>query len=410
MTAGVTAVSADDLGSIRFNYIHEDVAISIYKVASSTGELYGDFAEYSVSLYDEGAANALAAYAERDNIAAEHTINTNSSYIANFENVADGIYLVVGESFTEGNLKYNIMPSLVLIDGNDVDITGKYETVEISSGGGSDTTEIGVMKVWSGSTGESEATVQLLKDGDVYEEVTLSKDNSWRYTWSGLSDKYTWTVAEKDVPANYNVSIEKDGDVYIIINTYSSDGGGGSSEETTENTTEAFAETTTKKSSSGGGGGGLIVNGTTESTTEAETETTTASDKNEKKTETVTEEDVEVTTRQGSGISNLPEDDDSDDSKDDSESVNKNTNPDSDSNVIDKPITPGEAGEPNQKEPNAQSENNADEPNQTPGEMLPQTGQLWYPVPILAFAGILCIIFGLRERYLESLYEKNSIE
>ncbi len=32
------------------------------------------------------------------------------------------------------------------------------------------------------------------------------------------------------------------------------------------------------------------------------------------------------------------------------------------------------------------------------GTKIPQTGQLWWPVPVLAFAGLVSLIIGLRRR------------
>lgn len=64
-----------------------------------------------------------------------------------------------------------------------------------------------------------EIIVQLLRDGKVYDMVTLNKDNNWRYTWSGLGSSYTWTVVEKE-NSGYTVQVERDGITFVITNTY----------------------------------------------------------------------------------------------------------------------------------------------------------------------------------------------
>ena len=38
----------------------------------------------------------------------------------------------------------------------------------------------------------SEVTVTLLKNQKVYETVTLSAANNWRYSWTGISAEYQW--------------------------------------------------------------------------------------------------------------------------------------------------------------------------------------------------------------------------
>ena len=46
--------------------------------------------------------------------------------------------------------------------------------------------------------------------------MTLSENNNWRYTWSGLKDGYTWTVEEVDVPDGYVSEASRVGNRWII--------------------------------------------------------------------------------------------------------------------------------------------------------------------------------------------------
>lgn len=393
-------ISANEKATINYNYIQKDVNISIYKVASNDGTLCGNFADYQVSVFDKGSAQTLASYAERDNISADSSVKTDSKYTASFRNVDDGIYLITGESTTVGKYKYKIMPSVIKVSGKDVNITAKYEVTDFS-GGDDEKTQVAVMKVWSGRK-EDQATAQLLKDGEVYAEVILNQDNNWRYTWSDLDDKYTWSVTEKDVPQNYTMSVEKDGSVYVIINKYNTPGGGDEPDETvTETTTETATatETTTSApkppSGRGGGGGGKIIR-----------ETTTS----EPETKSVNEENPEITS---STIDN-PDDNSDDDIVENGD--NTPSKPDGENSDVD---TPNDSDNPSDESKNDDSIPNNDDvdkpdssndrdnskkykPIKTSKNKLPQTGQLWYPVPILAFAGIMCIIFGLKEKEIEN--------
>ena len=61
-------------------------------------------------------------------------------------------------------------------------------------------------------------TVALLRNGEVYKTVKLNAGNHWRHTWTGLSDRYDWSVAEVDVPEGFTSSMEKNGWTYTIIN------------------------------------------------------------------------------------------------------------------------------------------------------------------------------------------------
>ena len=64
----------------------------------------------------------------------------------------------------------------------------------------------------------TEVIVQLLRDGKVYDTVSLNSGNNWRYTWSDLDDSYTWTVVEKACKG-YTVQVERDGITFVITNT-----------------------------------------------------------------------------------------------------------------------------------------------------------------------------------------------
>ena len=69
---------------------------------------------------------------------------------------------------------------------------------------------------------ETEVTVQLLRDGAVYDTVTLSAGNGWSHTWSGLDDSCTWTVVEKECEG-YTVRVEREGITFVMTNTYAAE-------------------------------------------------------------------------------------------------------------------------------------------------------------------------------------------
>ena len=67
-------------------------------------------------------------------------------------------------------------------------------------------------------------TVTLLKDGTVYDTRTISRTDSWQYTWSGIpryspdGTEIVWTIQENAVPG-YISSIRETGDTFILTNT-----------------------------------------------------------------------------------------------------------------------------------------------------------------------------------------------
>lgn len=88
---------------------------------------------------------------------------------------------------------------------------------------GDDDVDIFVSKVWKDDDSDlrpDSISVQLYRNGKAYgDEVTLSENNNWRYTWSGLKDSYTWTVEEVDVPDGYVSESSRVGNRWIITNT-----------------------------------------------------------------------------------------------------------------------------------------------------------------------------------------------
>ena len=88
---------------------------------------------------------------------------------------------------------------------------------------GDDDVDIFVSKVWKDDGSDlrpDSISVQLYRNGKAYgDEVTLSENNNWRYTWSGLKDSYTWTVEEVDVPDGYVSESSRVGNRWVITNT-----------------------------------------------------------------------------------------------------------------------------------------------------------------------------------------------
>lgn len=84
--------------------------------------------------------------------------------------------------------------------------------------------DISVIKVWDDAGNENKRpvniSVSLLKDGNVYDTYTLSADNNWKHTWSSLSGSANWTVIENNIPAGYTATYTSNGSQRVITNTY----------------------------------------------------------------------------------------------------------------------------------------------------------------------------------------------
>lgn len=84
-----------------------------------------------------------------------------------------------------------------------------------------ETSDIYVTKVWEddGVGRPGTVTLNLLKNGVVFDTVTISESTGWAYAWTELEDGYNWTVEEANVPEGYEVSYSVNGDQLTITNS-----------------------------------------------------------------------------------------------------------------------------------------------------------------------------------------------
>ena len=196
----------------------------VYKVADLDGNddytLTSSFQDAKVSLdsLDRDNANTLAAYVAAQGIASLDSGFTSGGSLT-FTGLADGLYLVVGASYSSGGYTYTPVPFLVRLSDSGT-VTAQVKHGQTGGGDGNDSYT--VVKQWKNDQGQarpSSVTIQILRNGSVQETVTLSASNHWRYTWSGSSSS-RWQVVETDVPEGYTVSVSQSGQTFTVTNTF----------------------------------------------------------------------------------------------------------------------------------------------------------------------------------------------
>ena len=219
---------AESKGSITLAYELENVRFQVFRVGEITGSgvvTAERFARYNVDLNSENAAQTLAMYIERDNLRPDGEAVTDGKCEAVFTGLVKAVYLTIGEQTKVDDSVYTVMPSLISLpytaDGReywDVRAKVKFEKTDEPE------TEVSCLKVWKAPEGEEkltypDVTVQLLKDGEVYDTVVLNSGNNWKYTWTGLEAGNSWSVTEKEFDADYTVDISKNEHIFTITNT-----------------------------------------------------------------------------------------------------------------------------------------------------------------------------------------------
>lgn len=249
--AGLIDITKDV--SLSVTYSHEGKAIKgaeirLYKVADV--DAYGSytptaaFSSYPINL--EGInqqgwrtlALTLYGYVLRDNISDADRGIMDSSGVLSFptgsKSMKPGLYLItVGRCSLDGYI-YTAAPFMLALPNLNkktddweysITVSPKYEREKEPSGSTYpyvNLTSRRVIKIWEEAGDESkrpsEVRVELLRNGAVFDSISLSKENNWRYTWDKLDAGYEWTVVEKEVEG-YTTRMEKSGSVWIVTNT-----------------------------------------------------------------------------------------------------------------------------------------------------------------------------------------------
>lgn len=248
-TMCATVAAAEDVpqsGSVSVLNMVNNQAVSgtefrLYRVADVDGSKLiwtAAYEDYHLKLEQEDPESfgslplTLSQYIRRDNIEADAKAVTDNDGKLEFNDLGYGVYLIAGDSYTRGDYRYDVIPSLIILPylkpessawQLEADLEIKHNAVRIywlSSGN----TSIHVIKAWADESHEEErplsVRVQLMRGSKVHDTVTLNSGNNWRHTWTELDKSEQWYVVEQSVPAGYNVDIEREGVTFVVTNNY----------------------------------------------------------------------------------------------------------------------------------------------------------------------------------------------
>ena len=257
------AVQIDTARGCRLHiaYSHAGVPIGgarfdLYRVADVDAygvfTLSGDFADYPVDVNGLESAQwralteTLAGYARRDALAPLDSGLTDRSGALTFPTAASdtlrpGLYLVTGQSVSDGQFVYTPEPFLVSLPSPDqaadrwqYDVTAepKHTRSDVPTPPDGGTVDRRVVKVWNDANDAAAqrpagVTVYLLKNGVLYDTVILNDANSWRYHWRSLPQyengyPIDWQVVEEPVDG-YTVTVTREGITFVITSTKTTD-------------------------------------------------------------------------------------------------------------------------------------------------------------------------------------------
>ena len=143
---------------------------------------------------------------------------TDDDGYVKFDELPLGLYLIKQTNKVDG---YSVIePFLVHTPATrdnrwvyDIEATPKTEITRLM--------DVIVEKVWDVEEGivlPESIIIELLKDGEVIDEVTLTEEDKWTYTWVQIDESDEYSVREKVVPHGYSVTYRQEGNKFIVTN------------------------------------------------------------------------------------------------------------------------------------------------------------------------------------------------
>lgn len=237
----VTPLDPDAEASLTLHYqkdgaVFADLQVGIYRVAEAlpdgSFQLIEPFASYPVNIHGitmqeqwNTVAQTVYAYIVADQLAPDREMVTDENGAVCFADLDTGLYFVreVAAENTSGTYIFNQF--MVYVPTPQPDGTYIY-TVEANPKCTKfvPKNQYSVTKLWQDGGNQNyrpkEVTVDIYKDGVLYETQILNADNNWTYTWYITGEDHSkWTVTERTVPDIYKVIIQQNGSNFSIINT-----------------------------------------------------------------------------------------------------------------------------------------------------------------------------------------------
>lgn len=138
-----------------------------------------------------------------------------------------GIYLIQAETIEEDGIEY-FSDSLLILVGSYDDIEEKwiynYDVQPKISAVSYEMFNLTITKVWENTNSDllipEEITVELHRNGELYDTITISEKNMWMYTLYDVDPDDNWTVNELTELEDFEVDYEKEFMSLTITNTY----------------------------------------------------------------------------------------------------------------------------------------------------------------------------------------------
>lgn len=232
---GTHTIDFSKKGSIKITLTEEQdneaisgAEITIYKVASADEEEHKLIFTYTDefnhcktsldNLNDTSITKEISKCAK--DVSSELVQTTNNLGSVKFKNLDLGLYLVTQSNKVEGYS--NIDSFLVMIPK----VEDNKWIYNIKSEPKTDiyrTINLQVIKVWNKQNKNTKlpdnVTIELYKDEELIDTITLNNENNWNYIWQDIEKSDSYKVVEKNIPKGYTATYTQEGYVFTVTNT-----------------------------------------------------------------------------------------------------------------------------------------------------------------------------------------------
>lgn len=155
-----------------------------------------------------------------DNILPILSKNTDVKGNVKFEDLDLGLYLVRQTNRVEG---YSVIADFLIMIPKVIDNKWNYTIKAEPKTEIYQTIDLKVIKEWNKQNKNNKlpesVTIELLKDSEVIDVITLSNANNWSYIWEDIEKYDNYSVREINVPKGYTVTYKNELYTFTVINT-----------------------------------------------------------------------------------------------------------------------------------------------------------------------------------------------
>lgn len=245
----IEPISPEKPCSLTLTYCYDqvpfvEIPVKIYKIAQFSADfqftLTAKFQATELDLNGIRTAgewnvirSTLETFIIANGVESDITASTDQGGQIRLDGLSTGLYLATVGQATQNELRCSFASALLSLPELGVD--GRWEYLASAAAKAEllppaepdREIELKVIKLWRGDDGRTDrpesVEIEIFRDGISHATARLSAENNWSYVWSAKDEGADWTVAERNAPSGYTVTVEERDGAFILTNTFITD-------------------------------------------------------------------------------------------------------------------------------------------------------------------------------------------